>query len=956
MKKLLKQGNTSRRRNCLLALCLLCAANFVAAQEQAESEKEAPLKERTETKNVIMGSQDSEVSVQAVSTVSGDRLQHRPVFMMESTLDGVLPGLYIDMSQGYPTEQRSFRLRGNTPIILVDGIPRSDANIPVSQIESVSIIKDGLGLSMMGMSSGNGVVYIKTKRGQRSSLKIDFTAQLAFNQQIFRPDFLNSYQYAGLLNEALTNDGKSPMYSQTDLDLYRTGASPYTHPDVDWQRELLRNSAPVQQYNLNLSGGGKVAKYFIDVNVYNQDGFLKQDNSLNSYNTRENVKKYSLRTNTDIAITDHTLFKVNVFGQMYRETTPGKTIMGSIYRDMYTTPNNSYPIFNPNGTLGGSPIYQSNNLYGQSVMSGYYLYPKTDFNIDATLEHRFQGALKGLYASATYSYNSSYRETLNRSKNLEVYSYWKDPTDPNSAEIYNQMASSGAQENKTEYDRLNRMQYLEFAVGYDFNIKKHNFRTKALYSYNDFTASAKNIPLRKNSVGFRAEYDYDRRYLAEFALAGMNLNTLKPGDQWGIFPSVGAGWNIHKEEWFNSSAINSMKLRATFGINGNDGTGAYYRSGSETLSDYYYTYMKYYKTSDKIYWGSTPTEQITLIEANIPYLTKWEKITRWNVGLDLQAFNRSLSATVEFFHNTYADVLQKSVGKNANHLIGIDIPKENLGKYRRSGIELDVTYNKRFGDVSFMANANALFYKSKTLANGENAYPESYMQRVGEKYNQIYGYVADGLFQSQEEINTYLKTTQVEGYNPQPGDVKYVDINGDHILDGKDMKPIGTNAPLIEYGFYLGAEWKGLALSMQWSGLGNAQTTNKMMPFAFNAQSGYGQALVEHLDRWTTENPNARYPRVSAGGNSYNERTSTFWLENSSYLRLKNVELSYTLPKVWTSRIHIDGVKFFVNGYNLITISGIKDRDPELLGFVVGTSKGVIPNTKAYNFGINIQF
>lgn len=956
MKRLLKQGNTSKRRHCVLALCLLCAASFVGAQEQAGSKKDDPSKQRTETKNVLMGSQDAEVSVQAISTASGDRLQHRPVFMMENTLDGILPGLYISTSQGYPTSQSTFRLRGNTPIILVDGIPRSDVNIPVSQIESVSVIKDGLGLSMMGMSSGNGVVYIKTKRGQRSSLKIGFTAQLALNQQMFRPEFLNSYQYAGLLNEALMNDGKSPMYSQTDLELYRTGASPYTHPDVNWQDQLLRKSAPIQQYNLNFSGGGKVARYFIDLNVYNQDGFLKQDNSMNSYNTRENAKKYSLRTNTDINITDHTLFKVNVFGQMYRETTPGKMIQASIYRDMYATPNNAYPVTNPDGSLGGSPVYASNNLYGQSMMSGYYLYPKTDFNIDATLEHHFQGALKGLYASATYSYNSSYRETLNRSKNFEVWSYWKDPTEPSSAEEYQQMSSSSSQTNKTEYDRLNRMQFLEFALGYDFSLKKHNFRTKAVYSYNDYTASVKYIPLRKNAVGFRAEYDYDRRYLAEFSVTGMNMNTLKPGKQWGVFPSVGAGWNLHREEWFDVSAINFMKLRASFGINGNDGTGAYYRSNSSSLSDYYYNYLQYYKEGDKIYWGSTPTEQKTLIEANMAYPVQWEKITRWNVGLDMQLFDRSLNATVEYFHNTYDDVLQTPAGKGANNLLGASMPRLNEGKYRRSGIELDLTYNKKFGDVSFMANANALFYKSKLLANGENAYPESYMQRVGEKYNQIFGYVDDGLFQSQQEVEDYLKTTTIEGYKPQPGDIKYRDLNGDHVIDGKDVKAIGNNAPLIEYGIYLGAEWKGLAFSMQWSGLGNSQTTTKMMPFTFNAQGSYGQALVEHLDRWTPENPNAKYPRLSAGSNSYNEKSSTFWLQNSSYLRLKNVELSYTLPKMWTSRIHLDAVKFFVSGYNLVTISGVKDRDPEILSFLDGTTKGYVPNSKAYNFGINIQF
>lgn len=958
MKKLLKQRNVPNYRNCLVALCLLFIAGYVSAQESGGgSGLKISSKLSAKTKNVIMGSQDPEVSVQAISTVSGERLQHRPVFMMESTLYGVLPGLYVNMSQGYTTEQRTIRLRGNTPLILVDGIPRSDVNIPASQIESVSVIKDGLGLAMMGMSSGNGVLYIKTKRGQRSAMKIDFTAQFAFNQQIFRPEFLNSYQYAGLLNEALGNDGKASLYTQTDLDLYRTGVSPYTHPDIDWQNQLLRKTAPTQQYNLNLSGGGRTARYFVDLNVYNQDGFLKQDNSLNSYNTRENAKKYSLRTNTDISITDHTLFKVNLFGQMYRETTPGKTIMGSIYRDMYTTPNNAYPVFNPNGTLGGSPIYQNNNLYGQSVMSGYYLYPATDFNLDATLEHHFQGAMKGLYASATYSYNSSYREKLNRSKNFAVYSYWKDATDPDAEEVYQQMASSGSQENKTEYDRLNRLQYIELALGYDFNIKKHNFRTKALYSFTDYIVSAKNIPLRKNGVSFRAEYDYDRRYLAELALAGMNLNTLKPGEQWGVFPSVGAGWNMHKEEWFDIPAINLMKLRATFGMNGNDGTGAYYRSASGIMSDYYYTYLKYYKKTDNgVYWGSTPTGQNMIAENNLPYLTKWEKVIRWNLGVDVQAFNRSLTATVEYFRNTYSDVLQKAVGKDANNIIGMTLPKENLGKYRRSGVELDVTYNNKFGDVQFTANANAVFYKSKLLANGENKYPEAYMQRVDEKYNQVFGYVADGLFQNQQEIDKYLSTIKIAGYIPQPGDLKYRDLNNDHVIDGKDIKAIGTNAPLVEYGIYLGAEWKGLAFSMQWAGLGNAQTTNKVMPFTFNSQSGYGQALVEHLDRWTPENPDARYPRLSAGGNNYNERTSTFWLQNASYLRLKNIELSYTIPKVWTSRIHVSGIRFFVNGYNLVTISGIKDRDPELLGFTEGTTKGLVPNTKAYNFGINIQF
>lgn len=946
--------NAPVKRSCL-ALCLLCVAHIVAAQEKGGDD--VLLKELSETEHVLQGTQNPELSLQSVSTVSGDKLLHRPVFMMESTLYGVLPGLNVGMSQGYVTEQRSLSLRGRTPLIIVDGIPRSDANLPASQIESVSVIKDGLRLSMMGMSSGNGVVYIQTKRGQRSSMKIDFTAQLAFNRQIFRPDFLDAYQYASLLNEALTNDGKAPMYSQTDLTLYQTGASPYTHPNVDWQDVLLRNTAPIQQYNLNLSGGGKTARYFIDLNVYDQAGFFKQDNDLNSYQTRESAKKYSLRTNTDISITDRTLLKIGVFGQMFRETTPGKAVMGNIYRDMYSIPNNAFPVFNPDETLGATPTYASNNLYGQSILSGYYLYPKTDFNIDASLEHRFDGKLKGLYASATYSYNSSYRESLNRSKNFAAYSYWKDPTNPDAEETYQQMASSSSQKNETSYSRLNRMQYLELAVGYDFHIRKHNFETKALYAYNDYMVSAKNLPLRKNALSFRAEYNYDRRYMLEFAMSGMSLNYLESGHRWGAFPSVGAGWNISKESWFDLPAVDAMKLRATFGINGTDGTGAYYRSGTGTLSDYYYTYLKYYEYgSNGVYFGKTPSGQQMLTEKNLAHPARWDKITRWNVGWDMELFDRSLSATVEYFHDTYSEQLQVPAGKNDNHLLGIDAPKQNIGKSRRSGIELDVAYNKQLGDVTLSAGGNATFYWSKVLENGENAYPEAYMQRVGEKIGQVFGYVSDGFFQSQQEIDDYLATTQIEGYKPQPGDLKYRDLNGDHILDGKDVKAIGFKAPLIDYGIYLGAEWKGLAFSMQWQGRANVETTSKMMPFTINAQGNYGQALVEHLDRWTPENPNARYPRLSAGGNEYNERTSTFWLQDAGYLRLKNVELSYTLPKTWTRPLRIEALRFFVNGYNLVTISGIKDRDPELLGFLNGTSSGIVPNNKAYNFGINIQF
>ena len=903
---------------------------------------------------VLLKSQDSITQMQSVSKVNGERLLHYPTFQMENFLNGVLPGLTTGFANGYPTSRSTIGLRGRDALIVVDGIPRSDANIPASQIESISVIKDGLGLVAMGMTSGNGALYIKTKRGQKQAMKIEMTAQLAYQQQMNRADFLGAYDYSKLLNEALRNDGLPLAYSDRDIELFRTGASPYTHPDVDWYDALTRKTAPIQQYNLNIYGGGTVARYFVDLNVYDEQGFLKQDQSANPYNTREHFEKYSLRANTDIDIATNTLLSVNLFGQMFRETTPGNGVIGSIYPALHYTPNNAYPIFNPDGTFGGSTAY-SNNLYAQSIHSGYYLYPKTDFNIDATLEHKFKDALEGLYLSGTYSYNSSYREQLNRSKAFGVFYYWKDPeeTNPDVPGTYTRLADGGIQKNESSYSRQNRMQYLQLSAGYDFSVQDNNIRTKLSYLYNDYNIQGTNLPMIKNGTNASLEYDYAKRYLAEVSVTGMSLNQLKPGERWGWFPAAGIGWNMAQEDWLKeASNLDLLKLKMTYGITGNDASASYYRSGTGTMTHYYYTYMTYYnKTANGVSLGSSPAGNDIYVEAMLPYSTTWETAKRFTVGLDAEAFNRTLSGSVEFFNSEHSDVIQLGLA-NYNDLLGAPAPYENKGKFRQRGLEFDLNYNNTFDQLEVVANANATMYWTKQLSDAGFFYPESYMNRVGQPMGMMFGYVADGFFQTQSEIDDYLATTKIPDYTPQPGDIRYVDINNDNILDGKDVQAIGTTAPRIEYGAYLGVKWQGLSLTSQWVGVANRDIVLKDMPFGINTKNAYGQALVEHLDRWTPGNPNAKYPRVSATENTYNQRTSTFWLTSGAYLRLANVELAYNLPKRWTSAMKLNNVKLFTNAYNLLTLSGLENRDPELYDLMSGT----IPNVKALNFGVNVQF
>lgn len=968
--KLMRNLIAKKRWRYRMAVCCVSCFSVLPLTISAQSGKADTL--RTTVPNILMDEQNTATQIQSVSTVNGERLLHRPAFQMEQFLDGTLPGLYVNLSNGYPTERLGLTMRQRDLLIVVDGIPRSDANIPASQIESVSLMKDGLGLAAWGMSSGDGVLYIKTKRGVADKMKIGFTAQYASAQQIYRAEYLDAATYADLLNRALFNDRNASympyepsgadIYSQRDIELYRTGESPYTHPNNDWYDILMRNTAPVQQYNINLSGGNKAARYFIDINVFDQQGFLRQDKTLNSYDTRENFKKYSLRTNVDVNLTPTTLMSVGLFGQMFRENTPGVMMMSGIYSGISSTPANAYSIFNPvyeidgemKQTYGGNANY-TNNLYAQSLSTGYTLWPKTDLNFDIVLEHRFTGALKGLYVKGIYSYNSSYREQRGNSKGFDIYefTYDKETLQPTG---YTKLVTGDLPSTSSSFDRQNRLQYVEAAAGYDISTGLHRSKTRLTYWNNEYALQGTSLPMYKQGFNLHSTYDYDQKYMAEISLSANSLNFLKPGYQWGFFPAAGVGWNVANEDFFKADAVNTLKLRSTLGLTGSDHTGDFFRG---TAGEYgYYTYKTLYTTGGgSVILGNNALSYGTLTEASLPYIAQWEKSLRFNLGADLEIFDKSLALTVEYFYNKYFDILAVNKSKSYSGLLGIAAVQENFKAYNQQGVEVSLTYQKQFGDFSVVLNPQATLYKRILLEDGEPEYPEAYMQYEGRTYGQTHGYIAEGFFRSQAEIDEYMHPADgsqgytMDGYIPKPGDIKYKDLNGDYNIDATDVDEIYSNAPRIEYGMYMEAGWKGLSISMQWTGVANQQTGSAYsMPFAKNGNA-YGNALKENLDYWTPENPDASYPRLSASDNSWNTRTSTFWVKDCSYLRLKNVELSYSLPQQWMKIAHLSGVRFFVNAYNALTLTPLKNRDPELINY-----GSIVPNIKAYNVGLNVQF
>ena len=888
--------------------------------------------------------QPQEATLQSVSSVNGDRLLHRPVFQMASSLYGTLTGLNVSLSSGNPGAQLNYSLRNGVPLILVDGVPRSSINVPVEQIESVSVIKDALGTSMMGMMGGAGIVSIVTKKGTGQGLKVSFTSQFAFGEQLFRPKFLQASDDAVLLNEALANDRKPLYYSQNDIDRYKSGAEPFLFPNINWYDYILEASAAVRKYNLNFDGGGKGARYFVDINYFDQDGFVKQDKSVNTYQTQDSWEKYSLRTKVDVDITPATLFEVNVFGQMFRENTPG-VALSAIYSTLSTTPAGAYAPVNPDGSLGGNHIYK-NNLYGAAIHSGYYLYNSSDLSLDLRLTQDLSGFLKGASISGLYTYNSIYRETLNRSKPRVIYGY---SINPDGTDRYSQLTESGTQTNASSYNRQNRLVNFEIDFGYGFTSGKHTSTNKIRYSNINYLIQ-NNLPFINQNIAGRFQYDYDKRYFAELTTSYAGMNQFKTGRRWGFFPAFGVGWNMTAEDWLKdrSTAFDLLKVRATYGLSGNNLAAAYFESATGTLP-YYYDYQRFYSSLSTVYFGNAATGIGSITEEQLPYLTKWATNKQLNIGVDAVLLQNRLTLSAAFFNDNLHDMLQTR-HKNNSEIAGAIFPPENIGKRNTKGVDITAGYHELANDFKWTLEGNASIYKTLIVFTDEPQLPYNYMMRTGKPVNQHFGYVADGFFRSEADVRDYLSRMTIEGYNPVAGDLKYRDLNNDNIIDARDIKGIGRSAPAIVYGVYGSASWKGFGVNMQWAGVANRDVMLIDMPFQINSAGGYTPATEQHLNRWTPENQHADYPRLSAGDNSYNQRNSTFWLKDGSFLRLKHIEVFYEFPQRWINPFKLTKAKLFATGYNMLTICALENRDPELINYANQ------PNLKSLSVGINIQF
>ena len=846
--------------------------------------------------------------------------------------------------EGFYSDNTEFNVgsRGIAPVVVIDGIQRELYSIDPEAIESVSIQKDALSSMFLGMRSSRGALVITTKEPIKQGFQLSFTGRFGVQSALKTPNPLSAHQYAYLLNEALQNDGKEPFYTYDDFNKFRTQSNPYTHPNVNWFDEILNNTSTTQSYNLNVTGGNKFAQYFVSVGYMGENGLFSNPTESDAHDTNLSYSRYMISSKVNINITDDFTAKVTLLGRVEDGNQPGAKY-SNLLNAIYTTPNNAYPIKNPNGTWGGNVTFD-NNLMSQAINSGYIMDTARDMVGGINLKYDFDKLVKGLSARLVGNVSIQNRSYTERSKRAPVYSYGLDKE---GKEIYTQYGSSDSQINKfysvTSYQQM----YGQFAVDYNRRFGVHGIKA-TLMGDTRHTLVNYDLPQLPSNIIADVAYDYAEKYFLQAALSESYYNRYAPGKRWGTFYAFGLGWDISKENFMeNADWLNQLKLRGVFGKTGNgiDNSGYYmYRQTFSHIGTAGYPLGTEMSAMGNVTMENTPL-------AN-PFLT-WEKAYKLNVGVDLAMFNNRLKFTADYYNDKYFDLLQNR-GKSIE-LIGQYYPMENIGKVRRFGGDLSITYQGRVNDLSYYVSANWSCEQSKLLYMDEQEVPEEYLRQTGRPAGAIYGLVADGFFITREEIE---KSPVIDGFeNIQPGDIKYKDLNNDKVINEFDRTVIGGDKPYSYFGIDLGFKWRGLDFSMFWQGAYNRdlylQDWTLLEGFQANGRY-YGQAYENILGRWTPETAeSATFPRLTAGGNEYNRGNgwnSSFWLRSGNFIRLKDISLGYNLPDSFCNN-YLGGLrlKIFVNGQNLFTKSACDLVDPEV-GF---TS---YPLQRCISTGINIRF
>ena len=901
---------------------------------------------------------------------------------LSNSLQGKIAGVISVQSSGEPGYDNStFTIRGissfvntnsNAPLIIVDGVQREDVNsfntgvfnnIDPEDIASISMLKDASATAVYGAKGANGVLIITTKRGvtgkPRLSVKIE-SGLTSFTQM---PEMLSGVDYMNLYNEARRNAGQSEVYSKRDILLTKSGLDPYLYPNVNWIDEVYRTFSPITNAHLNVTGGSESVRYYVSASFYDQEGQYKVKNE-NGYNPNLSFRRYDFRSNVDANLTKSTILQLNVSAMLVDARYPGISA-GNLWYHVLSTSPVAFPVRYPDGRWAGPRANSGVNPLDQVQNRGYSNEFKPTIQSVFTVNQKLDFVTPGLSAYARFSFDSYGQFVNRRTGNVDLWN--ADGRDSEGNLIFSNPTLEGtdflgySKESNGEY-----VLYIEGNVAYDRTFGDHSISGMVLYNMRNGRVSTagdaiSSIPYRNQAIAGRLSYGYKNKYLLEVNASYTGSENFAPGHRFGFFPAVSAGWVISNENFFQSlqgggNAVDFLKVRASYGLVGNDNIGAGGRFGylTQIVDSGGYGFGPDGSWVNSIKVSVVGTEDLT-----------WEKSYKTNVGLELGLFDK-IDLTMDYFIEHRKDILIARASIPDFSGFSSSAIYANMGEMDNTGFDANIEYNDQFGEVGVRLYGNVSYSRNKIVFRDEAPVRYDYMSSTGRRYGEFKGYIAEGFF-TEEEIDSSMKQF---GVTPKPGDIKYRDLNNDNVIDSYDQTYLGKSwFPSWSYGAGFNINWKNFDLSLFFQGVADVAIMANgssiyggdlgasgvgIIPF-----TGMGQypnnAISKVLDRWTEENPrqDAWYPRLSYNDTtaSNNYLNSTHWMKSGNYVRLKQASLGYTLTTPKLSKAGISYLYFYLSGQNLLTFSNFKLWDPEL-----GSNAASYPLNRTVTLGVRVQF
>ena len=913
---------------------------------------------------VGMGHQRKASVIGAISSVSRDALKI-PQRNLTNALAGKIAGAVVVQRTGEPgLDNAEFWIRGisslnsSAPLVLVDGVERSMSDLSIEEIETISVLKDASATAVYGVRAANGVVLVTTRKGIAQKATIDVKIESGISNLVNMPKLLDGANYMRLYNEAYGSE----FYSPEQIRMTETHADPYLYPNVNWFDELFTKFSTNSQVSVNVRGGGERARYYVTASYLRDNGNL-YNNPDTDYNTNINITRYNFRSNIDMSLTKTTTLSLEIGANMTDAHQPrpitssnnfqsqASELFSACYQqDPITTPVRVPLGYNEFGEMQwgwGAPLSTSVGKPAERLFgSGYNKTYRTSVMSQIILKQNLDFLTKGLDFTASFSYDVNTVSIQSRGKYSSLYAV--NGVDDETG-LYSLVPKREGDEflgysYSNTGDRADEFK-AQFNYERVFN-ERHRVGAMAMYyqrSFNNLAAGSSilALPYRKQGLAFRATYSYDDRYFIEYNMGYNGSENFKSGERFGVFPAGAIGYLISNEPFWKVKWINHLKIRGSIGLVGSDvlaaGRFAYLSTWESGLGGHYF--------------GPNATWSAGIGEAQEGVLgLTWEKGLKKDLGLELKMFDSMVSIDLDYFHEKRWDILiQRS---SVPGIAGLNQqPLANMGRMTNHGFEATAEFNHHIGKVNYRIYGNFSFARNK-ITEKDEAPTDPWRMRTGHPLNQQFGLIALGLFEDQDEID--LSPEQKFG-TVRPGDVKYLDYNGDGVVDAHDEVAIGySRVPEINYGFGLQINWKGLDFGAFFRGQAHVSYSLGGSFFPFANGVGKGNLFAKAMDRWSEENPNpnAFYPRLSASASANNQKASTRTIYDGSLLRLSDLEVGYTFRGKHLKSWGCQSLRVYFVGSNLLLFSPWDMWDPES-----GSTNGSnYPLARKFNLGVRISF